>query len=282
MKRTLIHCFVGMTLIAPCAGCFSIFNESLLPDSPTQMLQKPLTTGDSLPSKKSGEICLTLAIDLEKQGHLEEAAVEYDRARSFDSKSAKVAARRLGVIYDQAGNERKALAEFDEALKMSPKDPDLLNDVGYCHYNRGRWSKAESYFRQALAISPHHERANINLGLALAQQDKFDESMQAFAKVNTPAQAKANVAFVLASKGKREEAMQAYRDALRAEPGLVAAQQALVALENGGKVNLPKLVPNNPQETTAAKPQVPSCAAGSCPTSEPAPDMSPVSIGPRR
>ena len=121
------------------------------------------------------------------------------------------------------------MEEYQKLLKPSPKDADLLNDVGYCYYNQGKWSEAEKYLRQALAINPKLARAWINLGMTLAQQNRIEESLEAFAKVVSPAQAQCNLAFIWTTQGKREEAKAAYRKALTLEPNLAPARIAFLA-----------------------------------------------------
>jgi len=65
----------------------------------------------------------------------------------------------------------------------------LRGDLGYYSYHRRDWQKAEEHFRRAIAQSPEHERAYVNLGLALGEQERFQESFDAFAKVLGPAAA---------------------------------------------------------------------------------------------
>jgi tetratricopeptide (TPR) repeat protein len=140
--------------------------------------------------------------------------------------------RRLAVIHDRLGDHYHALAEYELALKAKPKDPNLLNDVGYFHYGRGNWADAEKYLRQALALDPHHQRAWINLGMTLGQQQRNSESLEAFGHVVGRAEALCNLGFILTTQGKRKEAEQAYRDALALAPDLPLARAALAKFNN--------------------------------------------------
>ncbi len=232
------RCVLAASLLSLNIGCLNL-SSNFLDEEKTTAPLRPVAKDTVLPAKESGEICLTLGTELERGGFTADAAIQYEKARKLDPK-LKIASRRLAVLYDKLGDERKAIIEYDEALKRTPKDADLLNDFGYFHFSRGRWAQAEASFRQALANNPNHERATINLGMTLAQEGKLDEAMQVFVKVNTQGQAKANIAFALATQGKRDLAMQTYREALQIEPGLVCAQQGLATLESGGKVNLIK------------------------------------------
>ena len=71
----------------------------------------------------------------------------------------------------------------------------------------------------------------MNLGLALAQQGKQAEALEAFSHAVSTAEAHANVAFVLAVQGKKAEALATYRRALEMEPALKIAQIAVQRLE---------------------------------------------------
>ncbi len=137
------------------------------------------------------------------------------------------------------------MEEYKLLLSKSPRDADLLNDIGYCYYNQGKWSEAEKFLRQALAVNAKHARAWINLGMALAQDHRYQESLEAFTKVVNPAQAQCNLAFIWLTQGKREEAVAAYRQALAMEPNLGVARAALERLERPGVPAAPAPMPEH-------------------------------------
>jgi Tfp pilus assembly protein PilF len=171
---------------------------------------------------------------MEKGGLYAEAAGLYEKARKEYPRYASVS-RRLAVLYDEQGNFTRAEEEYHKALELTPKDPDLLNDLGYSWYCRGNWAEAEKYLRQALAADPKHKRAWINLGLTLGQQQRYADSLEAFAHAVSPAQAQCNLAFVFTTQGKRDEAREAYRKALELDGSLGLARAALDKLEHAGQ-----------------------------------------------
>jgi len=210
-------------------GCLTPLAGSLtLPASAP--IDKSSADAAALPSKESAEICVALGNDLEKTGFLADALIQYEKARKLDPRLTHLGPR-IAVLYDKVGEERKAVAEFEECVKRTPKDADLWNDFGYCHYNHGRWADAASSFQRALAINDKHGRATINLGLALAQQGKYADAEEVFRRVTRPAEAKANVAFVMAARGGKDEARKLYHEALALDPNLPAARQALASLD---------------------------------------------------
>lgn len=188
-------------------------------------------SSSELPPQKAAELCLVTGRELEKSGFEAQAILQYEKARQYMPQAAAVT-RRLAVLHDRQGDHAKALAEYQQALKATPKDADLLNDLGYFYYQRHDWPEARKWLQQAVEVSPKHQRAWVNLGLTLGQEERYEESFEAFAKALAPAEAHYNLGVILAQHGKDEEAKQAFREALKLEPNLKQAQIVLARLEN--------------------------------------------------
>ncbi|HYV34588.1 MAG TPA: tetratricopeptide repeat protein, partial [Gemmataceae bacterium] len=111
------------------------------------------------------------------------------------------------------------------------QDPEVLNGLGYFHYSRAQWEDAERYLRQAIAADPKFQRAWVNLGMTLCQQQHYDEGLAAFSKAVSNAEAHSNVAFILTTQGRFNDARAEYRQALAANSNLTIARLALAKLE---------------------------------------------------
>ena len=218
-------------------GCFhgnsgqrmGLFGKSdpAAPDAGTA----PTPKAQELPSKPSALLAFTMAEGLEKDGKDADAVAYFERARELDPALADRASRHLAVLYDRSDEQAKAMHEFQEQLKKKPKDASLLNDMGYSLYNRAQWAEAENYLRRAVTADKNHKPAWVNLGLALAQQGKQQEAIEAFGHAVSTAEAYSNLGFVLTVQGKKPEAIAAYRKALELEPALKIAQTAVQRLE---------------------------------------------------
>lgn len=218
------------------SGCLHTpFGDIKLPKTSASTATPVTPVDPDLSASQAAALSLTMAESLEKAGKDGDAIGYYEKARTTDPAVGVKAARRLAVLYDRAGEAGKAATEFRELLKARPKDADLLNDAGYSCYNRGEYGEAETYLRRAVDADKGHKRAWINLGLTLGQLGRSAESLAAFEKVVTPAEAKSNLAFVLATKGNRDEAIDYYRQALAADATLKSAQVGLAAVEKGVK-----------------------------------------------
>ncbi len=183
-----------------------------------------------LPPRQAAELCEVAGRELEQNAREAEAIAQYERARQLDPKRTHLA-RKLAVLYDRQGDATHAGKEYHEALRLSPHDADLFNDVGYFHYQSGNLPEAENWLRGALKEKPAHERAAVNLGIVLGKQGRFDESLKSFSLVLAPAQARCNVGMLMALAGRTDEARSAIRQALQLEPGLRQAQVLLARLE---------------------------------------------------
>ena len=134
-----------------------------------------------LPPAEAAKACISTADEMAKGGYRKEAILLYERARQLDP-GQKHVCRYLAVLYDEEGDDAKALTEYVAAQKLTPKDADLLNDFGYYYFSRGDLTKAEQWFRAAIAQSPKHERAWVNLGMVLGQAGRYQKVMRRFAR----------------------------------------------------------------------------------------------------
>jgi Tfp pilus assembly protein PilF len=251
MGRRFGRCGLILVVALPltATGCVSLLprvGEAAANGAPAGA---PAKEGD-LPPAKAVALCLQLAGNLERTGHLREAAVQLERARAHNPKLD--VGHRLAVLYDRAGEFARAEAEFQRALAERPGDAGLLNDLGYCYYNQGNWAEAERHFRLALEVKADHPRAWVNLGMTLGMQGRHDEGLEAFQKVVSPADAYSNLAFLLMTQGKRDQAKQAYRRALELDPSKKLARAALAKLEEAERK--PKSEVKAAAATTPAQP----------------------------
>jgi tetratricopeptide (TPR) repeat protein len=138
--------------------------------------------------------------------------------------------RRMGQSLDRMGRFAQAEVHYRAALKLCPDDPKVLNDAGYSYYLQSRWADAERTFKTAAKIAPNDYKVQTNLGLTLAAIGKTDEALAALSHAGGPAVGHANLAFLLAAKGQVDQARHHYQEALRLQPKLATARQALLAL----------------------------------------------------
>ncbi len=90
-------------------------------------------------------------------------------------------------------------------------------------------------YRKALDVDPKYKTGWLNLGLALGQQGKYEDSLAAFEKAVRPAEARCNLAFVLCTQRKFDQARKLYQEALEMDPSLTLARKGLNRLKSDGQ-----------------------------------------------
>jgi Tfp pilus assembly protein PilF len=149
----------------------------------------------------------------------------------FDAGQSGAFPQELALQYEREGRDQQALAEYQRLVKERPRDSQLLNDFGVFHYDHGHWLDAESQFSKAIQCDPQNQRAWVNLGRALGQQERYQESYAAFARVLRPAEAHSNVAVMMAHHGKTEDARQQITEALTLDPQIQQARMVLATMD---------------------------------------------------
>lgn len=178
-----------------------------------------------LPTGDAVTLCLATAREFDQGNRPAEAVAQYERVLAMQPNTPGITAR-LAVLHGRLGNHELAARHFQKALEQAPRDGRLWNDFGFHHYQNGRWKEAERAFRESCRFEPGLERNHVNLGLALAQQNRLAEAFEAFTKAVSPGAAHSNIGMVLAQQGRSTEALDAFERALQSEPNL---RQTLVA-----------------------------------------------------
>ena len=232
--RNCLFLMLGLSGFVSWMGCTgsglsSLKSVSLAKSSDTDSGDSKQSHGE-LPPKEAARACLAAAEEMQNSGHVEQAILLYEKARTNDP-SLKTVSHHLAVLYEAQGDSARSLAEYNKALESDPKNPSLLSDLGYYYYERGNQAEAERSLRKALTIVPNHQKALCNLGLVLAAQGRFDESFETFSKVVGPAAAHSNVGALMAKQGRYDEARQSFRQAIAMDATLPQPKAFLAYLD---------------------------------------------------
>jgi len=117
----------------------------------------------------------------------------------------------------------------------------FFNNLGLALKEQGKLEESIQAYQQAIHIQPDYVNAYNNLGVALHEQGKLEESIQAYQKAIylQPDYVKAysNLGNALKEQGKLEESIQAYQQAIHIQPDYVNAYNNLgLALHEQGKL----------------------------------------------
>ncbi len=149
-------------------------------------------------------------------------------ARNPDSYMAH---NNLGIVFAQAGNEREAVGQFEEAMRLKPDDTQAYVNLGNVLLREGQAQEAVGYYEQALRLAPNFALAHKDLGLALERRGKAREAIEQFEEALRlkPDDAEANnyLGHALNKMGRVTEAVSHYEQALQIDPDYAEAQNDL-------------------------------------------------------
>jgi type IV pilus assembly protein PilF len=101
--------------------------------------------------EKAAAINAELAITYMKQDNLRAAREKADRALEQNPRSVQ-AQMAAGFVYDRLGEDKKAGAHFEQAVRLGGKDnPDVLNNAAVFQCRKGNKKRGEELFLQAAA-----------------------------------------------------------------------------------------------------------------------------------
>jgi spermidine synthase len=108
------------------------------------------------------------------RGHFEQAAVFGERLMSSGA-DAENAARNynlLGIAYDSLGNHDRARLAFEQSLRIAPRAPAVLMNLGLTELRSGHADAAEKRFSEALYLYPTLTPARDGLAQARAERGR--------------------------------------------------------------------------------------------------------------
>lgn len=127
---------------------------------------------------------------------------EYERSAEYLRKAIAVAPDsvkpriigELGITYDMLGKGDEAMKTYQDALKMSPGNKDLLFNLGRLYLMRDDYGNAINQLTEVLKVNPEDFEVNYNVGLSYLKigerldkksRDLEDAAMTAKKKPNT-------------------------------------------------------------------------------------------------
>jgi type IV pilus assembly protein PilF len=124
-----------------------------------------------------------LGISYLHQNELAVAKDKLDRAVKQDPSYAPAHSARA-MLYDRLGNSEVADNEFRTALRLSPHDPDMVNNYAVYLCQNGRTDEGVKKFQEAAANALYRtpEAAYTNAGVCLRAAKRDDEARPLFVK----------------------------------------------------------------------------------------------------
>lgn len=150
--------------------------------------------------------------------HLSEPAERYAR-KAIDLDPSVVAAHfGLGTILQRLKRYPAAMASYERALELAPDNALAAAGIANCKLEQHEYVAAEEWMRRALALAPEGPQFWTNLGVALANQERYTEAFEALGHArqlelaqSAPPESIVDYGFALILTGQDDAAARLYR-----------------------------------------------------------------------
>jgi len=128
----------------------------------------------------------------------------------------------MGEALDGLQKTNDAVAEFQAAAKISPREPDLHFGLGYLYWKSRRYDDAKREFEAELALDPAHPQAPAYLGDIAYKNNDLDQAASLLEKA-TQQGSEVRIAFldlgaVRAQQKQYDAALKALQRAVELDP----------------------------------------------------------------
>lgn len=268
-KRTFHRTIAAAIIMAPLSGCSSgvpfgwgsgssPFSSSPTADSPTdsgikssvssamQKLKSGVTAPfasqpkstdptslSSTPLKVGPEVYTSASALYESQGNVNAAFDQYQKAMQVAPKDPNVL---LGYarLNDRHGRFDEAVKTFNQVTQINSNNSTAFNDLGLCYAKQSQVGPALENLNRAAQLQPNNSLYRNNLARVLVRSNRVDDAYTQLAAVHSPAHAHYNLGFLLQEKGDNQGAQHHFTVAAQTDPNLVQARQMLSKLQGEG------------------------------------------------
>jgi tetratricopeptide (TPR) repeat protein len=180
----------------------------------------------------------------------EEAKLAYQKAIEVDPKYLP-AYLGLARLETRCEDHQGALATYDRALKLAPRDAGIWHERGLVLCRQKNWQEAVTSLQKACELSPGNRQFLTTLGYTLGRAGRLPESLATLAQAEGEAKAHYDLARLLRHMNQPALAKEHVALALSKDPNLAEAGQLLAELEGRAQ---PAIQRTDYQEAVPAPP----------------------------
>jgi len=111
----------------------------------------------------------------------------------------------LAGLYLSQRKLEESLRVLNAGLRVSPRDPILVNNLGMCMLVGGRYGEALRMFSEAAGIVPDDARYRANMAVALAMMGRDPEALSLYEQIMSPSDARHNLAILAEARNNAKD-----------------------------------------------------------------------------
>ena len=209
------------------------------------------TSDHHVPLKNPVRIHTTFARMAEGNGKRTVARKHYRKALSHNPKAVNAIVG-IARLDQHAGHMKNAERGFQKALKLAPKNPDVLQSAALFYASQNRWRDAIRYLNAARAAAPNVAEHRYLLAVVMTKSGDYNGAMPHYTATVGRAKGHNEIGHSLFQRGSHREAEQQIRIALSLNPNLASARRLLARLQNRDQDqgHSPRNIVRRPVQTT--------------------------------
>lgn len=151
-----------------------------------------------------------------------DCALEQFRQIQTQDPNSAAAHMLSGEALDGLARTPEAITEFEAALKIAPREPEVNFGLGYLHWKLTQFDEAAKYFNDELAIDPNHPQALAYLADIAMKNNEPEKALPLLQKVVKQRDdiriAYLDLGAILTQQKRYPEALAALKQAARLDP----------------------------------------------------------------
>jgi type IV pilus assembly protein PilF len=159
--------------------------------------------------------------------------------KSDESEAEKAASlnKQLGVVYLKQGNLALAKDKLERAEKFNPRDPETHSVLALLYERLDNPKEVDAHYRTAIKLAPKNPQIINNYAVYLCKNNRAEEGVKRFLEAarnplyRTPEMAFSNAGVCLRGAKRYDEAANAFARALKIRPNFAEAEFQAVDLD---------------------------------------------------
>jgi tetratricopeptide (TPR) repeat protein len=150
----------------------------------TVSAQNPLLDTSKVPDRVELATPIT-PLSPEKRADIMMARKMYREAAETYKEGAldsAVVQNKIGIAYHQMLQPEIAKRYYERAIKIDPKYPEAINNLGTIYYSKKSYSRSIKLYRRALKLSPDSASIYSNLGTGFFARKNYKQAADAYQK----------------------------------------------------------------------------------------------------
>ncbi|MCW5964109.1 MAG: protein kinase [Bryobacterales bacterium] len=161
-------------------ACFRMWEQSRDPvwmNKAIDHCRKALSQDRNLPEAR-----ITMGMILRGTGKYEESLAEFDEVLRLNPKNSEAFKGKADTYTAMGGHDKEAIATYHRALEMRPADADFYLWLGNFHIKRGNLEDALRSYENVVSMMPDNPKGYTNIAAVYMHQERFEDAIPVLRK----------------------------------------------------------------------------------------------------